>query len=137
MDYELIVRPEARSDLLDAFHWYQEQKSGLGLDFKLCVDEVISKLHKRPSIYKKIHRDVRRAVIKRFPSWCILHRRKQYNNYSCCFACKERSSQLEEQNITSRSSGQFQILAGHPSQITPNQMIKKVKKKKELVPCLI
>jgi len=67
MDYELIIRPEARLDLLDTFHWYQEQRFGLGLDFKLCVDEVISKLHKRPSLYKKIHRDVRRAIIKRFP----------------------------------------------------------------------
>ncbi len=99
MDYELIIRPKARSDLLDAFHWYQEQRPGLGLDFKLCVDEVISKLQKHPSIYKKIHRDVRRAIIKRFP-FGVLHRKQQYNNCSCCFACKERSSQVEKQNIT-------------------------------------
>jgi len=38
MDYELLVRPEARVDLLDAFQWYQERRAGLGLDFKLCVD---------------------------------------------------------------------------------------------------
>jgi len=44
MDYELIIRPEAKSDLLDAFRWYQQQRPGLGLDFKLCVDEVISKI---------------------------------------------------------------------------------------------
>jgi len=67
MKYELKIRPEARLDLLDTFHWYQEQRPGLGLDFKLCVDEVISKLQKRPTIYKKIYHDVRRAVIKRFP----------------------------------------------------------------------
>ncbi len=67
MNYDLIIRPEARLDLLDTFHWYQEQRPGLGHDFKLCVDEVISKLRKRPSIYKKIHLDIRRAVIKRFP----------------------------------------------------------------------
>ncbi len=42
MDYELIIRPEARMDLLDTFQWYQEQRSGLGFDFKLCVDEVFS-----------------------------------------------------------------------------------------------
>ncbi len=50
MDYELIIRPEARTDLLDTFQWYQEQRSGLCLDFKLCVDEVFSKLLKYPSI---------------------------------------------------------------------------------------
>jgi len=53
MDYKLIIRPEARSELLDIFQWYQEQRSGLGFDFKLCVDEIFSKLIKHPSIYKK------------------------------------------------------------------------------------
>lgn len=39
MDYELIIRPEAREDLPDTFHWYQDQRQGLGFDFKLCADE--------------------------------------------------------------------------------------------------
>ena len=67
MDYEFIVRPEARTDLLDIFHWYQEQRPGLGFDFKLCVDEVFSKLQKHPTIYKKVYQDIRRAVTQRFP----------------------------------------------------------------------
>jgi len=67
MDYKIIVRPEARADLLDTFQWYQEQRLGLGLDFKLCVDEVFSKLQKNPAIYKKVHHDVRRIVTQRFP----------------------------------------------------------------------
>ena len=54
MDYELIIRPEAKSDLLDAFHWYQRQRPGLGLDFKLCVDGVISKIQINPHIYAKL-----------------------------------------------------------------------------------
>ncbi len=66
MDYKLIIRPEARMDLLDAFQWYQEQRSGLGFDFKLCVDEVFSKLLKHPSIYKKVYNHIRRAVTQRF-----------------------------------------------------------------------
>lgn len=67
MDYEVIIRPEARVDLLDAFHWYQEQRPGLGLDFTLCVDEVFSKLQRHPTIYKKIYKEVRRVVTQRFP----------------------------------------------------------------------
>ena len=67
MDYEIIIRPEARLDILDAFSWYQEQRPGLGLDFKLCVDEVFSKLRRRPNIYKKVHKEVRRVVTQRFP----------------------------------------------------------------------
>ena len=67
MDYKLIIRPEAKAELLDTFQWYQEQRQGLGYDFKLCVDEVISKIKKNPLIYKKLFRNVRRSVIKRFP----------------------------------------------------------------------
>ena len=67
MDYDLVIRPEARLDLLDAFYWYQEQRAGLGLDFKLCVDDALSKLQKHPSFYKKVHLDIRRIIIKRFP----------------------------------------------------------------------
>jgi len=67
MDYVLLVRPEARTDLLDAFHWYQEQQVGLGHDFKLCVNDALSKLEKHPSFYKKVHNDIRRVIIKKFP----------------------------------------------------------------------
>ncbi len=67
MDYELIIRPEAKADLLDAFRWYQEQRQGLGHDFKLCVEEVISKMQRNPFVHKKIFQNVRRSVTKRFP----------------------------------------------------------------------
>jgi len=67
MDYELIIRPEAKSDMLDIFRWYQEQREGLGYDFKLCVDEVLSKVQRHPLNRKKIYRDIRRVVTKRFP----------------------------------------------------------------------
>ena len=62
-----MIRSEARADLLEIFQWYQEQSPGLGFDFKLCVDEVFSKLQKHPSIYKKVYKDIRRVVTRRFP----------------------------------------------------------------------
>lgn len=67
MDYELIIRPEARADLLDTFRWYQEQRQGLGHDFKLCVEEVISKIQRNPFIHKEIFQKIRRSVTRRFP----------------------------------------------------------------------
>jgi len=67
MNYELIIRPEAKADLLDIFHWYQEQRQGLGHDFELCVEEVISKIQRNPFIHKEIFPNVRRSVTKRFP----------------------------------------------------------------------
>jgi len=67
MNYQLIIHPEARVDLLDVFHWYQEQREGLGFDFKLCVDEIMSSIQRNPFIYKTIFQNVRRAIIRRFP----------------------------------------------------------------------
>ena len=67
MDYELIIRPEAKADLLDAYQWYQEQRQGLGNDFKLCVEEVIFKIQRNPLIHRVIFQNVRRSVTKRFP----------------------------------------------------------------------
>jgi len=67
MDYGLIIRPEAKSDLLNAFHWYQKQKLGLGHDFKLCADEAISKFHRNPLIHQIAFQGIRRSVTKRFP----------------------------------------------------------------------
>ena len=67
MDYELIIRSEARVELLDAYRWYQEQQQGLGDDFKLCVDEVITKILRNPLVRKAIFQNVRRSVTNRFP----------------------------------------------------------------------
>ncbi len=67
MDYILLLRPEARIDLLDAFHWYEQQQAGLGHDFKLCVDNALLKLQKYPVSYKKVYLDIRRIIIKKFP----------------------------------------------------------------------
>ena len=67
MDYVLLLRPEARLDLLDAFLWYQDQQAGLGHNFKLCIDDALSKLVKHPLFYKKVHNSIRRIIIKKFP----------------------------------------------------------------------
>ena len=67
MVYKLVIRPEARADLLDTFYWYQEQREGLGFDFKLCVDQVFSSIQRNPLIHKTVYQGIRRAVTKRFP----------------------------------------------------------------------
>jgi len=68
MNYELIIRPEARTDLLDIFQWHQEQRSGLGFDFKLCVDEVLSRLQRHPTVYKKYIKIFEERLLKDFRS---------------------------------------------------------------------
>jgi len=67
MDYQIIVQPEAEKDLRDTFSWYESHKPGLGYDFKLCIEEVLSRLTRTPNIYPTVYKQVKRAFIKRFP----------------------------------------------------------------------
>jgi len=63
----LLIRPEAEADIEEAYHWYECQRSGLGSDFLLCVEEGLEKIQKDPEMYPVVHRNVRRLLIRRFP----------------------------------------------------------------------
>lgn len=67
MNYEIIIRPEAESDLTEAFHWYEEQSPGLGLEFLRCVDAAFDIIQRNPLLYQKIYKDIRRSLTHRFP----------------------------------------------------------------------
>ena len=67
MKYVLVFRPEVRDDLSAAYDWYENKQSGLGDQFIDCVDALLSRICMRPESYAVVYRDVRRAVIKRFP----------------------------------------------------------------------
>jgi hypothetical protein len=63
----LIVRPEAEADTTVAFDWDEDRVPGLGSDFLLCVDAVFSAILRSPQQYPRVHKNVRRAVVRRFP----------------------------------------------------------------------
>ena len=44
MKREVIVRPEARRELADAYHWYEDKRPGLGEEFLLVVDAAIEQI---------------------------------------------------------------------------------------------
>ena len=67
MKYKLIVRKEAEKDLTSASEWYENQRKGLGHDFLLCVEAKINTLIDNPKMYQKIYKNVRRALIRKFP----------------------------------------------------------------------
>lgn len=67
MNYALVFRPEVRDELNDAYRWYESQKLGLGDEFLNCVDETLNRVCLKPESYAVVYRDVRRAVVSRFP----------------------------------------------------------------------
>ena len=64
---ELMIRPEAEAELAEAFIWYENRLPGLGAEFLLCVDAVLSAILRNPEMYPVILKDARRALVRRFP----------------------------------------------------------------------
>lgn len=73
MSYEVQVRRAAELDIAEAQLWYESQQSGLGAEFRSEISRVIDRLTETPLIYQVVHRDVRRAIVRRFP-YLIWHR---------------------------------------------------------------
>jgi plasmid stabilization system protein ParE len=47
--------------------WYESQRGGLGAEFLSEVLQVFDRLAETPLIYQTVYRDVRRAMVRRFP----------------------------------------------------------------------
>ncbi len=67
MDYLLVFRSEVRDEINEAYNWYENQNLGLGDEFLDCVQEMLNRICLMPQSYAIVYRDVRRAVVKRFP----------------------------------------------------------------------
>lgn len=67
MNKEIIIRPEAESDLLDAHKWYEDRSKGLGSDFLRSIEATIASIKRYPKMYPQVYKNVRRALIRRFP----------------------------------------------------------------------
>jgi len=63
----LVVRPIAAADIEDIYLWYDAQRDGLGNEFLDAVKLVFEALLGNPRLFRVVHRDTRRANIRRFP----------------------------------------------------------------------
>jgi plasmid stabilization system protein ParE len=63
----LVLRPQAETELLEARHWYDHQRAGLGEQFALEVDLTVSAVLERPQSFPVVHDATRRAIVRRFP----------------------------------------------------------------------
>lgn len=67
MGLPVVYRRKVGRDLAGYFGWYNEQRDGLGEEFLAAVDTVFDTIEKYPEIFARIHGEVRRAVLSRFP----------------------------------------------------------------------
>lgn len=65
--------PEVEDDLINAYDWYESRSTGLGEDYLRMFNAAVHHIQKRPSLYRKVHGEVRRVLLRRFP--CALYYR--------------------------------------------------------------
>jgi plasmid stabilization system protein ParE len=73
MSLPFRLLPEARAEFDAAADRYELQQAGLGVDFVARVREVLRRIAANPQLHAPICRDVRKAVVKRFP-YIVLYR---------------------------------------------------------------
>ena len=67
MTWRLVFRPQARAELLDVRRWYEDQRPGLGAEFGQEADRALSLLVQTPEAFQRVHREIRRIRLHRFP----------------------------------------------------------------------
>lgn len=63
MIYELLIRPEAESDMLEAYAWYEDRRPGLGAQFLQAAESCLERIQRYPLAYAKVEDEVRRALL--------------------------------------------------------------------------
>jgi plasmid stabilization system protein ParE len=67
MPADLLLAPEAVTDLADAYSWYEERSAGLGEDFLACVAAALDSVCNAPAHHALVDGECRRALVHRFP----------------------------------------------------------------------
>lgn len=68
MPYSCNLSQEAEDDILEAYIWYEEQKSGLGEEFLKSLDTAMGAILLNPGSYRvRYKKKVRAFLVDRFP----------------------------------------------------------------------
>jgi plasmid stabilization system protein ParE len=63
----VTFRPRAREDVDGAISWYGKERPELALAFAESLDTVVARVRETPLQFPVVYRDVRRALLGRFP----------------------------------------------------------------------
>lgn len=78
LNYRVYVRGAAERDVIEAQKWYETQQPGLAAEFNIEFNAALDKLGEAPFIYPTWYRDVRRAILHRFP-FLVWYRVQNYD----------------------------------------------------------
>jgi plasmid stabilization system protein ParE len=61
------IRSEAQDDIDRIFDWYEDQRIGLGVEFREALRSTLDAIAEHPHLYPVVARNTRRALLHRFP----------------------------------------------------------------------
>ena len=64
---QVVFRPQAEDEILEARQWYESRQTGLGRAFGQAADEIVSRIAANPLAFPRVGNEIRRAVLSRFP----------------------------------------------------------------------
>ena len=67
MNRQVLFRPTAERELLEAERWFEERQPELGRRFRDAVDATIEQIREFPLAFPAVHGNKRRALVLRFP----------------------------------------------------------------------
>ncbi len=67
MAHDLILAPEAETDVVETYEWYEACRRGLGEEFLSCVDATLSGISRHPALHAIAFSNHRRVLVRRFP----------------------------------------------------------------------
>ena len=65
--YSVIFTQAARGELIEAQDWYEGEATGLGRRFRQAIDALIDRMSDYPRQFPIVFKNVRRALLRRFP----------------------------------------------------------------------
>jgi plasmid stabilization system protein ParE len=72
---KVVFRKQARLEFDEAGNWYEKERLGLGMEFLDEIQLLIQRIASTPEQFPMLYRDVRKAVVRRFP-YCIYFRER-------------------------------------------------------------
>jgi len=63
----VIFTPAARTELIEALDWYENEVPGLGSRFRTQIEATVERMSTNPQQFPVVHKDIRRALLRLFP----------------------------------------------------------------------
>jgi len=69
--YKLRLTEKAEREYIDAFVYYEDKQSGLGIRFEEELGQLLKVIEKTPSLFAKKYKDFREPLLKHFPFFIV------------------------------------------------------------------